>query len=158
MNKILSTIISVICLSVFTACGDGGSAVETVTNTITAEPIVGKWYPYESWLDDNNNNIEDKGEWHAFDGAYQKDLAALNMSIEDLAMTYKANGKGFISKIDADSTSFTWKNIGAGTYQSISKLDGELDTLTSTIGATGILTSTAVGLEKAIHWSKNIPK
>jgi hypothetical protein len=157
MKQTINTFIVLTYIALCASCGDGSSAVQTVSNTITTEPIVGKWYPYESWLDDNNNNQQESGEWHAFDKAYQQQLAQVHMTIEDLSMTYLANGKGYVTALQSDSSAFIWQANGANKYTSTVVEDGKKETMQLSLN-NGVLTSTAIGLEKEIHWSKNVPK
>jgi hypothetical protein len=144
---------------IITSCGDGGSVTKSINNTISAEPILGKWYPHESWLDDNNNNIEDTNEWHLMGDTYKQDLAKINMTMEDLAMTFLADGTGFVTAIKTDSTAFTWKLDGSNQYVLRTTEKGETSIMTGSIISGGILKTISplqkeVVTEKAIKWNR----
>jgi hypothetical protein len=114
MKNLMPVIISIVLLN---ACGSATTGADTITNTIIGDPILGKWYPYESWIDNNNNNIQDNGEWLVYDANYKQQLAMANMTMEDISMTFLTNNEGFVSAFKSDSSMFNWKNNGGKNYQ-----------------------------------------
>jgi hypothetical protein len=158
--KLINIMLVIICTTlIITSCGDSGSVTKSITNTITNEPILGKWYPHDSWVDDNNNNTEDTGEWHHMDESYKQDLAKLNMTMEDLSMTYLAEGTGFVTAVKADSTMFSWKTKANNEYINTTTENGETSIMTGSIGEDGILKTMTpqqknMHTERAVKWTR----
>jgi hypothetical protein len=120
------TFISMCLVLVIVSCSNNTNAdnASTLSNTAKSmvqpsNAVVGVWKWAGSATDDNDNQKIDTHEWMYKNEKNTKDMAKVGVNVEDLFVTFNADGTGYISSDKADV--FTWKEISANNYTSTNK-------------------------------------
>jgi hypothetical protein len=113
--------------AILASCGGSSNSVtSTVINAATNNAILGTWQHENSATDDNKNNKLEPTEWLDTITQAQRNIALkeIDMTMDDMDIHFKANGTGYATTVDNDSTSFVWQTMPtANHYVVIDNID-----------------------------------